>query len=171
MVKNEILWYAAKVRYQNEKKVKEYLEGKGIEHFIPFRNVIVEKNGRKFKKNRPVIPGFVFVKTDKPTALAIPADVNIKMSYIRNIETRNLLTIPEKQMADFMFILDFSEEAIRIENKDLKRGDRVRVIKGDFVGIEGELIRVKGHKRVVVRLEGIFSLATTYIPPSFLEKI
>jgi len=70
-----------------------------------------------------------------------------------------------------MFILDFSEEAIRIENKDLKRGDRVRVIKGDFVGIEGELIRVKGHKRVVVRLEGIFSLATTYIPPSFLEKI
>ena len=53
----------------------------------------------------------------------------------------------------------------------LKKGDKVRVIKGDFAGIEGELIRVKGHKRVVVRLEGVVSLATAYIPGSFLEKI
>ena len=53
----------------------------------------------------------------------------------------------------------------------MKKGDKVRVIKGDFAGIEGELIRVKGHKRVVVRLEGVVSLATAYIPGSFLEKI
>ena len=70
-----------------------------------------------------------------------------------------------------MFLLDFSEEAVHVSNENLRRGDRVRVIKGDFAGIEGELVRIKGHKRVVVRLEGLFSLATTYIPGSFLEKI
>jgi transcription antitermination factor NusG len=74
-------------------------------------------------------------------------------------------------MENFMFLLDLSESAMRIENANLKRGDRVRVIKGDFAGIEGELIRIKGHKRVVVRLEGLFSLATTYIPGAYLEKI
>jgi len=168
--KNNI-WYAAKVRYQCEIKVKNYLNEKEIENFIPFKSVLVEKNGRKITRQRPVLPGFVFVKTQKKRALAIPSDLNVKMSYIRNREKGDLLTVPEKQMQDFMFILDFSDEAIRIENKDLKRGDRVRVIKGDFVGIEGELIRIKGHKRVVVRLEGLFSLATTYIPSSFLEKI
>jgi transcription antitermination factor NusG len=47
----------------------------------------------------------------------------------------------------------------------------VRIIKGSFAGIEGELIRIKGHKRVVVRLEGIAAVATTYIPASFLERI
>ena len=70
-----------------------------------------------------------------------------------------------------MFLLDFSESAVRIENANLKRGDRVRVVKGDFAGIEGELIRIKGHKRVVVRLEGLFSLATAYIPGAYLEKV
>jgi transcription antitermination factor NusG len=74
-------------------------------------------------------------------------------------------------MQDFMFLLDFSENIMRISNASLKRGDKVRIIKGDFAGIEGELIRVKGHKRVVVRLEGLFSVATTYIPGEYLEKI
>jgi hypothetical protein len=39
------------------------------------------------------------------------------------------------------------------------------------MGIEGELVRLQGHKRVVVRLEGVFSLVTTYIPGEYLERI
>ena len=56
-------------------------------------------------------------------------------------------------------------------NKDLKQGDRVRVVKGPLAGLEGELIRVRGHKRVVIRIEGVASIATTYIPGSHLERI
>ena len=54
---------------------------------------------------------------------------------------------------------------------DLKRGDRVRVVAGTFAGIEGELIRIAGHRRVVVRLENLFSIATVFIPGGYLEKI
>jgi transcription antitermination factor NusG len=85
--------------------------------------------------------------------------------------TKKFMIIPEKQMEDFMFLLNFSDKAIKVINRDLRPGDRVRVIKGNFAGIEGELIRVQGHKRVVVRLKGVVSLATTYIPGSFLERI
>jgi transcription antitermination factor NusG len=54
----------------------------------------------------------------------------------------------------------------------MKPGERVRVIKGEFEGIEGELIRIRGHKRVVVRIEGLFSVATgSYIAKECLEKI
>ena len=52
-----------------------------------------------------------------------------------------------------------------------RRGDKVCIIKGSFAGIEGELIRIKGHKRVVVLLEGVAAVATTYIPASFLERV
>ena len=38
-------------------------------------------------------------------------------------------------------------------------------------GVEGELIRIKGHRRVVVRLNDVISVATTYIPATMLEKI
>jgi transcription antitermination factor NusG len=80
--------------------------------------------------------------------------------------------VPDKQMRDFMFLLNFADTTIKIENvEDTKKWDRVRVTKGEFAGIEGELIRIKGHKRVVVKMEGLFSLATSYIPKEYIEKI
>jgi transcription antitermination factor NusG len=164
-------WYAIKVKYQTEQKIKTWLDEKTIENFIPFRTVMIERNGKKIKKEKPVVPGLLFIRTNYQTACALPAESSIKMVYLRNLENHQFLIVPDKQMKDFMFLLDFSESAVQIENTNLKRGDRVRVIKGDFAGIEGELVRIKGHKRVVVRLEGLFSLATTYIPSAYLEKI
>lgn len=151
--------------------IKDFLEEKEIRHFIPFQKVVKERNGKKIQKEKPVISCLIFVNTDYTTAMSIPNKSGFSVSYIYNNDTKRIQIIPDKQMQDFMFLLDFSDSVIRISNNNLKRGDRVRVIKGDFTGIEGELIRVKGHKRVVVRLEGLFSLATTYIPSSYLEKI
>jgi len=164
-------WYAAKVRYQTERKVKSWLDDQAIENFIPFRTVLVERNGRRIERERPIVPGLLFIRTSYQTACTLPNESKEKLVYLRNFENHQLLTVPDKQMEDFMFLLDLSESTMRIVNTNLKRGDHVRVIKGDFAGIEGELIRIKGHKRVVVRLEGLFSLATAYIPGSYLEII
>jgi transcription antitermination factor NusG len=172
MEQETVYWYAARVKYRTEKKIKIFLEEKEIGHFIPFRTIFREHKGKRIRKEKPVISCVIFVKTDYVTALSIPDKSGLSVSYIYNNDTKRIQVIPEKQMQDFMFLLDFSESSvIRISNTNLKRGNRVRVIKGDFVGIEGELIRVKGHKRVVVRLDGLFSLATTYIPSEYLEKI
>ena len=164
-------WYAARVKYQTERKMKSWLDEQTVENFIPFRAVWVEHNGSKRKREKPIVPGLLFIRTNFQTACNLPGESRIKMVFLRNLETHELLIVPDKQMQDFMYLLDLSESAVRIENANLRRGDRVRVIKGDFAGIEGELIRIKGHKRVVVRLEGLFSLATTYIPGAYLEKI
>jgi transcription antitermination factor NusG len=166
-----INWYAARVKYRTEKKIKVFLEEKAIEHFIPFRRVVMEYKGKKIQKEKPEVPCLVFVRTDYRTALSIPSESGFSLTYIKNMETKKVQVIPDKQMEDFMFLLDFSESTFRMENSSLRRGDKVRVIKGPFSGIEGELVRIKGHKRVVVRLEGIFSLVTTYIPGDYLEKI
>ena len=164
-------WYAVKVKYQTEQKMKSWLDEMSIENFIPFRKVLIERNGRKFKKEKPVIPGLLFIKTSYQTACFLKSESSIKMIYLRNLDNHQLLIVPDKQMQDFIFLLDFSETTVCIVNEKLKQGDKVRVIKGDFAGIEGELVRIKGHKRVVIRLEGLFSIATTYIPSSYLEKI
>jgi transcription antitermination factor NusG len=165
-------WYAARVKYRTEKKIKIFLEEKEIIHFIPFQTVFRELKGKRIQKEKPVISCIIFVYTDYTTALSIPDNSGFKLSYLYNNDTKKFQVIPEKQMQDFMLLLDFLESSvIRVPNTNLKRGDRVRVIKGDFIGVEGELVRVKGHKRVVVRLEGLFSLATTYIPGEYLEKI
>jgi hypothetical protein len=44
------------------------------------------------------------------------------------------------------------------------------VIKGTFTGIEGELIRLEGKKKVLVRLDNIIACSVE-IPGGYLEKI
>ena len=166
-----IHWYAARVKYRTEKKIKSFLEENQIECYIPFKKVIVEQEGKRIEKEKPALPCFVFVRASYRKALDIALACSYSLSYIYSLDTKKLQVVPDKQMQDFMFLLDFPEKSFQIENTNLKKGDRVRVAHGEFAGIEGELIRIKGHKRVVVRLEGLFSLVTTYIPGSYLEKI
>ena len=167
---NELHWYVANT-WRQEKKIKQRLDSMGIENFIPFQQIARKIHGVDKLIEVPVIPNLVFIHTTLKTCMSLIQEYAFDMRYLRDRETGNFLIVPDKQMNDFMFLLDFSKEMVEVVNENLKKGDKVRVIKGDFAGIEGELIRVKGHKRVVVRLEGVVSLATAYIPGSFLEKI
>ena len=167
---NELRWYVANTCRQ-EKKIKQRLNTMGIENFIPFQQIARKIHGVDKLIEVPVIPNLVFIHTTLKTCMSLIQDYAFDMRYLRDRETGNFLIVPDKQMNDFMFLLDLSKEMDELVNENLKKGDKVRVIKGDFAGIEGELVRVKGHKRVVVRLEGVVSLATAYIPGSFLEKI
>ena len=167
---NELHWYVANTCRQ-EKKIKQRLDSMGIENFIPFQQIARKIHGVDKLIEVPVIPNLVFIHTTLKTCMSLIQEYAFDMRYLRDRETGNFLIVPDKQMNDFMFLLDFSKEMVEVVNENLKKGDKVRVIQGDFAGIEGELIRVKGHKRVVVRLEGVVSLATAYIPSSFLEKI
>lgn len=167
---NELHWYVTNTCRQ-EKKIKQRLDSMGIENFIPFQQIARKIHGVDKLIEVPVIPNLVFIHTTLKTCMSLIQEYAFDMRYLRDRETGNFLIVPDKQMNDFMFLLDFSKEMVEVVNENLKKGDKVRVIKGDFAGIEGELIRVKGHKRVVVRLEGVVSLATAYIPSSFLEKI
>ncbi|MEI3155293.1 MAG: hypothetical protein V8S95_09470 [Odoribacter sp.] len=78
--------------------------------------------------------------------------------------------VPDKQMEDFRFLLDFSEEAVEMTNENIKAGDLVRVVKGSLRGMEGELIRHKGVTKVLVRID-MLGCAMVNIPASFVERV
>ena len=168
-------WFAARTRDKQEFVTRDSLEklriNINLEYYLPTQFVIRQLKYRRKRVEVPVIRNLIFVRATKQDACDLSNKYGVQLYYIKDFSTRSMLIVPDKQMNDFMFLLDFSKEMVEVVNENLKKGDKVRVIKGDFAGIEGELIRVKGHKRVVVRLEGVVSLATAYIPSSFLEKI
>ena len=167
----KVHWYVAYTRVNQELLVKKKLDELGIENFLPLDEQLRDTPFGRKTIRVPLIHGMIFIRTDKVTSFSLLNEYSLNMVYLKDIEGRGSLIVPAKQMDDFMFLLDFSPEGIEILNKDLKRGDRVRVIKGPLQGLEGELVRLRGHKRVVIRLEGVASIATSYIPGSFLEKI
>ena len=167
----KINWYVAYTRVNQEVLIKKKLDELGIENFLPLEEQVRDTPfGRKTIRVL-LIHGMIFIHTDKATSFSLINEYSLNIVYLKDIEGRHSLVVPDKQMEDFMFLLDFSPEGIEILNKDLKRGDRVRVIKGPLQGLTGELVRLRGHKRVVIRLDGVVSIATSYIPGSFLERI
>ena len=164
-------WYVAYTRVNQEFFIKKKLDELGIENFLPQEEQVRDTPlGRKAFRVL-LIHGMIFIRADKATSFSLINEYSLNIVYLKDMEGRHSLIVPDKQMEDFMFLLDFSPDGIEILNKDLKRGDRVRVIKGPLTGLRGELVRLRGHKRVVVRLEGVVSIATSYIPGSFLERI
>lgn len=168
---NKLNWYAAYTRVNQELLIKKKLDELGIENYLPQEEQMRETPLGRKKIRVILIHGLIFVRTDKATSFSLLNDYMLNIVYLKDRENRHSLIIPDKQMEDFIFLLDFSTDGVEVLNKDLKRGDKVKVVKGPLQGLEGELVRLKGHKRVIVRLDGVVSIATSYIPGSFLEKI
>lgn len=53
----------------------------------------------------------------------------------------------------------------------LVKGQKVRITGGVFEGVIGEFVRIRHDRRVVVNIEGVMAVATTFIPPSLVEPI
>ena len=88
---------------------------------------------------------------------------------------RKMASIPDKEMACFRIVVDAGSKGLEFyADDDISRyatGDRVRVKEGPLRGAEGYIKRIRRDRRLLVVIEGIIAVATTYIPPQNLEKI
>lgn len=172
-------WFAMRVTYSREMKVKKYLDSVGVQNFIPMHYVEAKRIGAKKglkKVLAPVIHNFIFVKSCRQYIDEIKQTNLIAqmMRYIMNKAEHKPIIVPENEMQNFITVSNTNQDELLYLTRDissLKQGDRVRVNGGVFDGVEGELIRIKGDRRVVVRLQGLMAIATTFIEPRQLEKI
>jgi len=165
-------WFVAKTRANQERAIRERINAMNIETYLPTRVEVRQRRDRRKKVEVVLIPNTLFIYTDKNTALSLPNHHNFLIKYMIDCMTRTLLVVPEKQMKNFMFLMDLSDESVQVDNNLLfAKGDKVRVIKGPFAGIEGELVRTGGKKKVVVRLENVIAYSIMEMPGSYLEKI
>lgn len=170
MEENNLYWFAAKTKPRQEKFVKEKLSILHIENFIPLRLEVRQWKYRKKKVIVPVIPHLVFIRSNFKSCFDIPNVHNVRIWYIKDYISKRNIIVPDKQMEDFMFLLNTNRGNVNVVNPNLAKGDRVVVTKGPLKGIEGELIRVEDKSRVVVNLQGIIAVSVD-IEGVFLEKI
>ena len=77
-------------------------------------------------------------------------------------------------MLNFISVASFKHEGvIYLSNKEvnIRKGTRVRIIGGLFAGVEGIYMRIHGHKRVVVSIPNLLSIATTFVEPEFIVPL
>lgn len=168
------VWYALRVTYNRELKVKSDLDARGISSFVPMQYKRVLREGRMIKKLVPSVHNLVFVNIEPARMAEYKASTALPVRYIMNHETHKPIIVPDRQMKSFIAVAGtHDEQLIYLDPNpgDFSQGDRVRILAGPFEGAEGVFVRVKGDRRVVVNIPGIVAVATTFIHPSLIEKI
>lgn len=170
----DINWYALRVTYSRELTLKEYLDGEHIENFIPMHYEYAVKGERRVRKLVPAVHNLVFVRSSRSCIDRMKDETSLPVRYIMNKETNSPILVPERQMRNFIAVAGTNEEQLVYLEPSivaLRKGQRVRVTGGVFEGVEGEFIRVKNDRRVMVSIQGVMAVATTFIHPSLIELI
>ena len=169
-------WFAVRVSYSRELALKAILDEENIESFIPMRYGIVMKGGKHVRKLVPAIHNLVFIHSTRKRIDALKDELEGKMPirFIMNREYCRPVVIPDAQMRNFILVAGSYDEAVLyIESAELNlvKGQKVRITDGVFKGVIGEFVRIRHDRRVVVNIEGVMAIATTFIPPSLVEPV
>lgn len=172
----QVYWFAARTRDKQEFTIRKSLEklkteeNLDIEYYLPTRTVVTQLKYRRKRSEVPVIRNLIFVRATKQTACDISNKYSVPLFYMKDLFSRAMLVVPNKQMEDFMFIMDLDPDGVSFDNDPLAIGHKVKVVKGDFCGIEGEVATESNKTYVVIRINGILS-ASVKVPKSYLKII
>ena len=177
---NDEAWYAMRVTYGRELKIQAALNGK-FETFIPKCYKTVERFGKRHYELTSCISNLLFVygtknqiEEERQKHIEIRDDKKShQLNFIKDHENE-IIKVQNKQMEDFIRVSNLpAEELIPLDIREGESltGQRVKIIGGPLVGIEGFIKRIEGNKRVVVTIDGILATALKFISPSLLTKI
>lgn len=152
-----VRWYAIKVYYNRMKQLREQLAVDGIRFFIP-----------------SMVSSLLFVQASNDYLMQFEEGYRGRLWVYRDLLTGKPSAIPEREMEVFIFVCTAGQQGLSYLGEDkpeYHKGDRVRVTDGVFKGAEGYIKRIKKDRRLVVSIRGVVAVATSYIPPQFLEII
>lgn len=172
----QVYWFAARTRDKQEFTIRKSLEklkteeNLDIEYYLPTRMVVTQLKYRRKRSEVPVIRNLIFVRATKQTACDISNVYGVQLFYMKDLFSHSMLVVPNKQMEDFMFVMDLNPNGVSFDNDSLSVGNKVKVVKGDFSGVEGEVATETNKTYVVIRIKGILS-ASVKVPKSYLKII
>ena len=126
-------------------------------------------------KRVPIVSSLLFVRAPQDRLKEIEDSVKEKGFIYKTADREDFAVIPDKQMAMFQLVCSSGAEGLDFFADDdltrYKAGDKVRVLEGPLKGAEGYIKRIRKDRRLLVSIEGFIAVATSFIPPQFLEKV
>lgn len=169
---NSEVWYALRVTYCREMLVKTHLATRGIESYLPMCEAERPYGAVMRRVQVSLIHNLIFVRITAEMLKHLKTTTLLPIQYIINRVTKAPVTVPDNQMQSFMLATRNGQaEVAEPQQISLLAGDRVRVIKGAFAGIEGRYIRHDGIAKIAIEIDGIATILTASIQENEIEKI
>jgi transcription antitermination factor NusG len=145
----ERCWFAVYTTANHEKKVAVHLASRRIEYYLPTYTQISQWKDRKVKLERPLLPGYVFVRihgTDRLQVVTVPGVV-----YLVGVGPRPV-RVPDGDIEALRKALQHYSVEPHVY---LRVGMTVRIEAGPLAGVTGVLTRQKTGSRVVISVDAI----------------
>lgn len=195
-----IHWYALKVFYNKVFDIESMMRSRGIDSYIPVRKDPVKgerylslrrklredgflpdiryaEDGNHIVKRVPVISSLMFIRCEEEELKRLVGEnlLEGKAMIYKTADRERFAVIPDRQMAAFRLVAESGESGLDFYSEEsitrYKQGARVRVKSGPLKGAEGYVKRIHRDRRLLVSIEGIVAVATTFIPPDNLEVV
>lgn len=169
-------WFALRVPYGRELRLKVLLDSMSISNFVPMQNKKTIIDGKDANIVVPAIRNLIFVNTTRSLLdeLKVKVEESTPFRYIIDKSTNLPIEVPSKDMEHFIAVAGSMDEQL-IYLTEIKPtligGDKVVVTGGIFAGVEGNVVRIKKDRRVMVSIDSIAAVVTAYINPLLLKKI
>ncbi len=141
-------WYAIWTRSRHEQVVREQLQTKGYETFLPTITKWSRWKDRKKKVDWPLFPGYCFVRFDGRERLPI-----LKCTGVVSIVSfdNEVVPIPDAEIDAVRRVV---ESDLQFDPCPLIReGAMVEVVHGPLKGVVGRLIRKGAHARLMLAVD------------------
>ena len=146
---SELRWYALWTRSRHEQMVREQLDRKRVEAFLPTVTRWSRWKDRKKKIDWPLFPGYVFARFVPDERVGI-----LKVDGVVQIISNNgiLSPIPDEEIDSIRTLVE--SELAYDPVPLIKEGDMVKVVHGPLKGVVGRLITKKGaHARLILTVD------------------
>ena len=157
-------WHVLHVRPRCEKKMAGYCRFHSLTFYLPLREETKIYQRRKVKVEKPLFPGYIFASFDREGRLNL-------------LKTNNIVRIlkPESER-QLLHELAQVRKALSLDPTlgtcaALKKGRRVRITAGPFMGVEGVISSLKAKAKVRLNVEMIGRAVAVDIDRDFLEAI
>lgn len=146
-------WYVACVRVNFEKKfeiiINQYFKKRkfALETWLPLeKRVVINSRGKRILRDVVILTTFVFVRVE---------DKNLNEIRFRSDVYKMLsepgksapYAIPDTIFDNFRRIVMTGKA--EIQNHPIKKGDKVRIIDGELVGVVAYVQRIQGKKAII----------------------
>ena len=141
-------WFAVWTRSRHEQVVREQIENKGLDAFLPTITRWSRWKDRRKKVDWPLFPGYCFARFDPADRLAV-----LKCSGVVSIVSFNgdIAPIPEIEIDSIKRLV--ASELQYDPCPLIREGTMVEVVHGPLRGVVGRLLRKGTNARLVLAVD------------------
>lgn len=145
---SEPTWYAIWTRSRHEQVVREQLERKQIEAFLPTITRWSRWKDRKKRVDWPLFPGYCFARFDSSQRLSV-----LKCSGVVSVVSFDgiLAPIPDREIAAIRQLVE--SDLLYDPCPLIHEGTMVEVVHGPLKEVVGRLVRKGAHARLVLSVD------------------